>query len=214
MAFARRASPASVILVFPKPFASVLVCARAAVAQSLQGNTMKISLRRNAAAFGLCAALMLSTAACTKTGNTATISTSELNADVAAITFAAQAIEAVPAIESHLTDAQKLSITNALTNIKNVAAQVAANSNGSVAINVGKKWVNDLVPEFQTILAIAAPIVKQYDPTVAGYMTTVEQIIPLVEALVGVSTTSTSVALTAVAPHTAPAIRARIYQGP
>lgn len=171
-----------------------------------------MAFRKSLLALSVCSTLLLGTAACTTSNGTATISTSELNADVAAITFAAQAIEAVPAIESHLTDAQKLSLQNALTNIKNVAAQVAANSSGSISINVGKEWVNSLIPEFQTILAIAAPIVQQYDPTIAGYMTTAEQIIPLVEALVGITTSSVSLA--GAAPDAAPALRARIYQGP
>jgi len=92
--------------------------------------------------------------------------------------------------------------------IRSVTAQVAANSNGSITVATGKDWAKSLGTDLETLLAIATPIVKVYSPSAATYMQTVQAMIPLVEALAGVTA----------APYSAPVqspelIRARIYQG-
>lgn len=162
---------------------------------------------KSLAALSLAGALLLSTAACTHAGSTATISTSQINADIAAGAFAAQAIVNIPVVSEHLSDADKAQITSIMAQIKSVSSEVAANSSGSVSIDVGKKWVNSLVPELQALLAIATPIVAQYDASAAGYMTTVQQLIPLLEALIGTT-------VSARAGDYDATVRAHIYAGP
>lgn len=150
------------------------------------------------------------TTACTQSGSTATISTSQINADIAAGAFAAQAIVNIPVVSEHLSDADKAQITSIMAQIKSISSEVAANSSGSVSIDVGKKWVNSLVPELQALLAIATPIVAQYDASAAGYMTTVQQLIPLLEALIG---TTVSARMGSASDYDA-TVRAHIYAGP
>lgn len=156
--------------------------------------------------------LLVSTSACTTTGSTTTFDTQALSNDAAAIAYAVQAIESIPDLESHLSAADKAQFDNLIAQIRSVTAQVAANSNGSIAINTGRDWAKSLGTDLQTLLAIATPIVKAYSPSTAGYMSTVAAMIPLIEALAGVTS----------APLAAPAqpvmqspemVRARIYQG-
>lgn len=150
--------------------------------------------------------LLCLTTACTQNGSTSTISTFQINADIAASAFAAQAIVNIPAVSEHLSDADKAQITAIMAQIKSVSSEVAANSNGSVSIDTGKKWVNSLIPELQSLLAIATPIVAQYDASAAGYMTTVQQLIPLLEALIGTTVSARSGDYDAT-------VRSRIYAG-
>ncbi len=165
-------------------------------------------MRNRFIALSLGAILLASTAACTTTPTTATFDTTALNDDATAIAYAVQAIESIPDLESHLSATDKARFDNLVAQIRSVTAQVAANSNGSITVTTGKDWAKSLGKDLQTLLAIATPIVKVYSPSTAGYMTTVEAMIPLVEALAGVTA----------APYAAPAqspelIRARIYQG-
>ena len=157
-------------------------------------------------ALGLVASFGL--AACTTTGSTTTFSTTELNNDATAIAYAVQAIESIPELESHLSEADKAKFDNLVAQIKSVSAQVAANSDGSITVKTGKGWAKSLGTDLQTLLAIATPIVKVYDPSAATYMSTVEAMIPLVESLAGV--TAAPYAAVEQAPA---AVRARIYQG-
>ncbi len=147
-------------------------------------------------------------AACTTTATTATFDTAALNNDATAIAYAVQAIESIPDLESHLSATDKAQFDNLVAQIRSVTAQVAANSNGSITVTTGKDWAKSLGTDLQTLLAITTPIVKVYSPSAATYMSTVSAMIPLVEALAGVTA----------APYAAPAqspelIRARIYQG-
>lgn len=153
-------------------------------------------------------ALSMLVAACSTTSNTATFDTAALNNDATAIAFAVQAIEGIPELESHLSASDKAKFDNLVAQIKSVTAQVAANSNGSITVATGKDWAKSLGTDLETLLAIATPIVKVYSPSAATYMSTVQAMIPLVEALAGVTAS----------PYAAPVqspelIRARIYQG-
>ncbi|AQS88291.1 hypothetical protein AA101099_1754 [Neoasaia chiangmaiensis NBRC 101099] len=163
--------------------------------------------RRFLAAFAALA-LTVSVSACSTSGSTTTFSTAELNNDATAIAYAVQAIENIPGIESHLTAAQKTQFVGLVEQIKSVTAQIAANSNGSVSFDTGKDWAKHLGDDLQTLLSIATPIVQAYDPTAAGYMSTVSQMIPLVEALAGVASVEAKAL-----PDNAAQVRARIYQG-
>ena len=165
-------------------------------------------MRNRFIALGLGALLLGSTAACTSTPTTASFNTAALNNDATAIAYAVQAIEGIPELESHLSASDKAQFDNLIAQIRSVTAQVAANSNGSITVATGKDWAKSLGTDLETLLAIATPIVKVYSPSAATYMSTVSAMIPLVEALAGVTA----------APYAAPAQspemrRARIYQG-
>ncbi|WP_225199106.1 hypothetical protein [Gluconobacter oxydans] len=165
-------------------------------------------MRNRLIALSLGAVLLASTSACTTTGSTTTFNTQALSSDAAAIAYAVQAIESIPDLESHLSASDKAQFDNLIAQIKSVTAQVAANSNGSITIATGKDWAKSLGTDLQTLLAIATPIVKVYSPSAATYMSTVSAMIPLVEALAGV----TAAPFTA-ATQSPELIRARIYQG-
>lgn len=153
-------------------------------------------------------ALTMLVAACSNTPTTATFNTAALNNDATAIAYAVQAIEGIPELESHLSATDKATFDNLIAQIKSVTAQVAANSNGSITIATGKGWAKSLGKDLQTLLAIATPIVKVYSPSAATYMSTVSAMIPLIEALAGV--TASPYATLTQSPEL---IRARIYQG-
>ncbi|KXV65838.1 hypothetical protein [Gluconobacter oxydans] len=165
-------------------------------------------MRNRLIALSLGAVLLASTSACTTTGSTTTFNTQALSSDAAAIAYAVQAIESIPDLESHLSATDKATFDNLIAQIKSVTAQVAANSSGSITVTTGKDWAKSLGTDLQTLLAIATPIVKVYSPSAATYMSTVSAMIPLVEALAGV--TAAPFAATMQSPEL---IRARIYQG-
>ncbi|QQX90857.1 hypothetical protein IGS75_11995 [Gluconobacter sphaericus] len=165
-------------------------------------------MRNRLIALSLGAVLLASTSACTTTGSTTTFNTQALSSDAAAIAYAVQAIESIPDLENHLSATDKATFDNLIAQIKSVTAQVAANSNGSITVTTGRDWAKSLGTNLQTLLAIATPIVKVYSPSTATYMSTVSAMIPLVEALAGV--TAAPFAGTTQAPEL---IRARIYQG-
>ena len=165
-------------------------------------------MRNRFLALAMGATMLVSVAACSTTPNTATFNTAALNNDATASAYAVHAIETIPDLESHLSATDKAKFDNLVSQIKSVTAQVAANSNGSITVTTGKDWAKSLGTDLETLLAIATPIVKAYSPSAATYMSTVSAMIPLVEALAGVTA----------APYAAPAqspalIRARIYQG-
>ncbi|MBB2180047.1 hypothetical protein [Gluconacetobacter tumulicola] len=147
--------------------------------------------------------------ACATIGGTTRIDTAELAADAGAIDFAAQAIEAIPGLSAHLSTDQVARINGALTQIRTITAQIDAASGGAIDIETGKGWASSLAGEFQTILTIAGTVASALDPAVGGYITTAEQIIPLIEAAVGLAPASMSVA----AAGDAPAVRAALYRG-
>ncbi|MBS1066431.1 hypothetical protein [Gluconobacter kondonii] len=151
-------------------------------------------MRSRLIALSLGSVLLVAMSACTTTANTASFNTAALSSDAAAIAYAVQAIESIPELESHLSEKDK--------------AQVAANSNGTITVATGKDWAKSLGTDLQTLLAIATPIVKVYSPSTAGYMSTVAAMIPLIEALAGVTA-----APFAAQTETPELIRARIYQG-
>jgi len=165
-------------------------------------------MRNRFLALSLGALLLGSTAACTTTANMASFNTTALNNDATAIVYAVQAIEGIPELESHLSASDKAKFDNLVAQIRSVTAQVAVNSNGSITVATGKDWAKSLGTDLETLLSIAAPIVKVYSPSTATYMTTVQAMIPLVEALAGV--TAAPYAAAAQSPEL---IRARIYQG-
>ncbi|MBF0877733.1 hypothetical protein HKD21_12890 [Gluconobacter cerevisiae] len=165
-------------------------------------------MRNRFIALSLGTVLLVSMSACTTTANTASFNTAALSSDAAAIAYAVQAIESIPELENHLSAKDKAEFDNLIAQIKSVSAQVAANSNGTITVTTGKDWAKSLGTDLQTLLTIATPIVKVYSPSTAGYMSTVSAMIPLIEALAGVTA----------APFAAPTetpelIRARIYQG-
>ena len=161
--------------------------------------------------FALCFATALTLSACTVSGPSTSINTAELAADASAIDFAAQAIEAIPSLSGHLTADQTASINVALANIKTITAQINAASGGSIAIDTGKTWTSSLVTEFNTILSVAGTVASTLDPSVAGYITTAQAIIPIIEAAVGLN--SVSVSAVAHAPEAPTQVRAEIYRG-
>lgn len=165
-------------------------------------------MRSRLIALSLGTVLLVSMSACTTTANTASFNTAALSSDAAAIAYAVQAIESIPELESHLSEKDKAQFDNLIAQIKSVTAQVAANSSGSITVTTGKDWAKSLGTDLQTLLAIATPIVKVYSPSAATYMSTVSAMIPLVEALAGV--TAAPFAATMQSPEL---IRARIYQG-
>ena len=165
-------------------------------------------LRNRFAVLGLSAILLGSTVACTTTGSTTTFNTAALNKDATAIAYAVQVIETMPGVVDHLSAEDKAKFDNLVSQIKSVTASIEASSDGSVTVNTGKDWAKSLGTDLNTLLTIAAPIVSVYYPSASTYLSTVQAMIPLVEALAGVTA----------APYAAPVesagtVRARIYQG-
>ncbi|MBB2200682.1 hypothetical protein [Gluconacetobacter tumulisoli] len=165
---------------------------------------------RPLAGVALLAAVGLSVSACTTTGSGTVINTAELNADAGAIAFAAEAIESIPTLSAHLTADQVAQVNAALTRIRTITAQINAASGGAIDIETGKGWASSLASDFQTILTIATPIVSAFAPGVAVYVQTAEQIIPLLEAAVGLAPAAMTAAPGA---PSAPAVRAALYRG-
>lgn len=165
-------------------------------------------LRNRFAVLGLSAVLLGSTVACTTTGSTTTFNTAALNKDATAIAYAVQVIETMPGVVDHLSAEDKAKFDNLVAQIKSVTASVEASSDGSITVNTGKDWAKSLGTDLNTLLTIAAPIVSVYYPSASTYLSTVQAMIPLVEALAGVT------AAPYAAPVDSPALlRARIYQG-
>ncbi|GBQ90443.1 hypothetical protein AA13595_2894 [Gluconacetobacter johannae DSM 13595] len=162
------------------------------------------------AGMALLVGLGLSMSACATTGGTTTIDTAELNADAGAVAFAAEAIEAIPGLSSHLGADQVAQVNAALERIKTITAQINAASGGAIDIDTGKGWASSLASEFQTILTIATPIVSAFAPGVGAYVQTAGQIIPLLLQAVGLTPAAMSAGPGA---PPAPAVRAAIYRG-
>lgn len=159
---------------------------------------------------GTATVMAMGLGACTVAGGTASIDTAELAADAGAIDFAAQAIEAIPGLSAHLSADQVARVNEALGRIRTVTAQINAASRGAIDIETGRGWGAALAGAFQSILTVAGTVASALDPAVAGYITTAGQIIPLIEAAVGL-TPGTVMATTAAGD--APAVRAALYRG-
>lgn len=166
---------------------------------------------------GTATVLAMGLGACTVAGGTASIDTAELAADAGAIDFAAQAIEAIPGLSAHLSADQVARVNEALGRIRTVTAQINAASGGAIDIETGRGWGVALAGAFQSILTVAGTVASALDPAVAGYITTAGQIIPLIEAAVGLTpgtVTATAMAtMTATTAGDAPAVRAALYRG-
>ena len=159
---------------------------------------------------GTATAMAMGLGACTVAGGTASIDTAELAADAGAIDFAAQAIEAIPGLSAHLSADQVARVNEALGRIRTVTAQINAASGGAIDIETGRGWGAALAGAFQSILTVAGTVASALDPAVAGYITTAGQIIPLIEAAVGLTPATV---MTATAAGDAPAVRAALYRG-
>ncbi|WP_043458994.1 hypothetical protein [Gluconacetobacter diazotrophicus] len=82
----------------------------------------------------------LDCSACTMTGSTTTIDTAELAADAGAIDFAAQAIESIPTLSSHLSADQVAQVNAALTRIKTITRPRRARSTSTPARAGHRPW--------------------------------------------------------------------------
>lgn len=165
-------------------------------------------MRNRILAISLGIVMLTSTAACSSTENTTTFNTAALNKDATAIAYAVQVIETMPGVVEHLSAEDRAKFDSLVDQIKSVTASIEASSDGAITVNTGKDWAKSLGTDLNTLLTIAAPIVKVYYPSAATYMQTVQAMIPLVEMLAGVTS----------APYMIPAdnagmVRARIYQG-
>lgn len=165
-------------------------------------------LRNRFAVLGLSAVLLGSTVACTTTGSTTTFNTAALNKDATAIAYAVQVIETMPGVVDHLSADDKAKFDNLVAQIKSVTASIEASSDGSITVDTGKDWAKSLGTDLNTLLTIAAPIVSVYYPSASTYLSTVQAMIPLVEALAGVTAAPYAASLDSPA-----LLRARIYQG-
>lgn len=183
---------------------------------------------RSMAAFALVG--MLATTACSTDAatHTTTFNVSEFASDAQAVAYASTIIANLDVVKAHIGKEDSDHINTILADIKSITSQAAANSNGSITVDTGKTWVKSLAGELQNLLAITAPIVKQYDATAASYMNTVSEMIPLIEALAGITSIEATpshvtdpVAASPVkvdatgtfVPDTAPSVRAKIYAG-
>lgn len=162
----------------------------------------------------LAGTLLLS--ACTTSGTTTTFNTAEFSQDAQAVAYAAEIIVNLDVVKSHIGTNDQKNIADILAQIKTITSEAAANSNGVISIDTGKTWARSLAGELQQLLKIAAPIVRQYDATAAGYITTVAEIIPFIESLAGITppvTQETPANMGAEATDSVPEIRAKIYAG-
>lgn len=166
-----------------------------------------MNTRHRLCASALALTLIGSTAACTTIGSTTTFNTSELAADAAAIAYAAQAIEQIPSLSSHLSTDDAAKVNSLLAEIKSITATIAANSNGAVSVDTSKDWSKKLGQDLATLLQVVGPIVGSFVPGATGYLATVQQLVPLVEALTGAVGAESAHAVSA------PMVRARVYQG-
>lgn len=155
------------------------------------------------------ASALLATTACSTSGSVTTFNTTELNTDAQAIAYAAQVLETMPSVEAHMSTADQATFNNAIAQIKSITATIQANTNGSVEVNTGKEWAKSLGDDLNVLLTIATPIVQAYAPSEASYVSTVQEMLPLIEALAGISSVGV-VGSHSVEPPAV--VRARIYQ--
>lgn len=158
---------------------------------------------------------------CVSTSSTSgTFSTATLAKDVAAVQAVLTNIQKVPALAKVLkANAETASKFNAIvTNVGNIATSISANTNGTVSYDVGKNWADSLVSELTSVINIAQPIVEQFDPTAASYLSVASNLIPMIQALIasfGVEPTAgiTYPMLYSATPHTPDQIRSILLAG-
>lgn len=120
------------------------------------------------------------------TSTSGTFSTATLAKDVAAVQAVLTNIEKVPAIAKVLAaNSETATKFNAIiTDVGNIATSINANTSGSVSYDVGKNWADSLVSELTSAINIAQPIVEQFDPSAASYLSVASNLIPLIQALI------------------------------
>lgn len=134
------------------------------------------------------AASTLSVSGCAKNADgSITINTTTASKLITAAAFAGTKIEALPAVSTHLTAADKTKYDAAVKKIEAMASTVAANTSGSLTLALGTNWASDLLNDLQTLIDVATPIVAMYAPEVKSYLTTVSELIPLIEAFLPTS---------------------------
>lgn len=128
---------------------------------------------------------VVSTSACTidNTAHVATFDTAELSKDAAAASFLVKTLETLPAISSHLTVEQKAQIDKIVSEVTQITSELASQTEGQIAISTGNDWATKLATDVQTVLTIAEPLVEKYASNYAVYVTTAENLVPLIQAL-------------------------------
>lgn len=184
---------------------------------------------RKARVFVACLAvglLGLNLSACSpiisKNGDQVTIDTNALRLNSSAILVAAQNILEIPALKQRLTAEQAQQLSDYLADIKAGTASIAETSDGAITLDVGKKWASQLSSELQQILKIATPIVANYDPTAATYLSYAQQLISIVQVAFNLPTTAAPLLTTGGAQglvvnapvENASVVRAKIFLGP
>lgn len=150
-------------------------------------------------------------AACQDNAGVITFNTQEASSDAAAAAYAVNVIESIPAVSANVPKVQEAQFNAAIADLKAITATIAANTNGTISVDVGRTWMKQLGTDLNTVLQIAGPIVGTFAPGAAGYISVAQQLVPLINILVGnVSVIGPD---GAVGRMSAPMVRARIYQG-
>jgi len=137
-------------------------------------------------------------AACTTTNGVTTISVSAISENVQSIEAGIMALEAAPAVSGLLSSSAVTSFNTALAQIKTVAAEVEANSGGTVSVTTGQGWVTALESAVSAALALITPFSSQLPAAASTVIAAIQTLLPIVEAVVGLTATKrTSLALTA-----------------
>lgn len=148
-----------------------------------------------------------------------TFNTAELNLNVQAGLYALNAISDIPKVQTALKvhPDQLAQFNAAVTKIQDTSKQIAAVTNGTVELNLGKTWAKDIASELQTALSIASPIVGAVYPSAQQYVDIAEKLVPVVSALVqtfGQPAPSPALGTYGASGVMPPeAIRVRLYQG-
>lgn len=148
-------------------------------------------------------------AACTVSNGVASFNTQEAASDAAAASYAVKVLESIPTVSANVPAAQQAQFNAAVEDLKAITATIAANTNGTVSVDVGRGWAKQLGADLSTILKIVSPVVATFAPSASGYVSVAEQLVPLINILVG----SVSAEYPTAAGSSAPMVRARIYQG-
>ena len=90
-------------------------------------------------------------------------------------------------MSADLTKADKATYDAAVKKIEAMASTHSSNTSGSLTLALGTNWASGLLNDLQTLIDVATPIVAQYAPDVKTYLTTVSELIPLIEAFLPTS---------------------------
>lgn len=153
---------------------------------------LKAASLHRIAAMLLAAVFLFSTSVavtgCTKNADgSITVNTTTAAKLITAAAYAGNKIEALPAISEHLTQADRDKYDAAVKKIQAMASTVSSNTGGSLTLALGTNWASDLLNDLQTLIDVATPIVAVYAPEVKTYLTTVSELIPLIEAFLPTS---------------------------